>query len=138
MEVIYDLVRPDKTSFDMATLVQELDALPFVFRNPVGLAVKLHPDEITFAVAPTPEYAQLEQTRFDAGWYQMGGPYTLGSITIRPTFITVNQFTGQTTLDQMQHVLVPIMERYDCQIINEYNLDITDRYRPDLTQLFGD
>ncbi|MDZ4341132.1 MAG: hypothetical protein U1E51_01690, partial [Candidatus Binatia bacterium] len=65
-------------------------------------------------------------------------PYdTQGVIVLRPEYISVYQSVPQEIMSQIADFIVPLIRDLNCNIINEFGDDITDRYRGRLEALFG-
>lgn len=127
MEIFFHLTLPGDATFDVDALEQNLAASPVTFRYS-------HRPEVTYVVCSSPAMRAYFESEFRQN--PKIRSTTNGFISLRPTFLTVGQYSPQEILEQMAILLLPILRRYDCMIVNEYGLDLTERYRTCPERLF--
>lgn len=127
MEILFHLERVDRELFDVEVIKDDLLASEVVFVSP-------HDRELTLVVCSNADmrvYVQ-ENLALDRNFRLT----TEGFITLRPQVITVGQNSPNEILQHMRALIKPIIEQYKCRIINEYNQDVSDKYRGNLDTLF--
>jgi hypothetical protein len=127
MEVLFHLAPPDNKLFDVKQMKDELLSSSVTFFLP-------HDSEITIIVCASPsmrDYIRDSFTR-DSNFRSV----TQGFITLREHYITVGQSSPEEILKHMKALIIPIIERYNCRIFNEYSQDISAKYRGNLDALF--
>jgi hypothetical protein len=62
-----------------------------------------------------------------------------GTVTLRAEHITVyQQYAAESVRDQIASLIVPLIRSTDCEIVNEYGIDVTIRYRAQPERIFAD
>jgi hypothetical protein len=129
MEACYHLIPSGGGNFDMQKIEQQLLADPAIFRHPTST-------QLTYIVCADASIVPYVHRRLLTDPTE---PYdTQGVIILRPEYITVYQSVPQEILDRIAKFVIPLIRDLNCNIVNEFGDDITDRYRGQFDKLFGE